>query len=163
MKKIILYLLFSSFLYSQNNGNVQNELGIKNTQIFYFDHQFIDPIENGKDFFKPYLSFLKENGTYENTLMDSFVLYDSYFINMFHNLFPKPYNGMYDQDDLNNYLDNIFRKTKLPIIKNMLGNNVGYIGNNENSVLIYPFDIEGNQELELKFNIVAPKLSIPTG
>lgn len=150
-------LLISNFIYSQNT---QNELPVKNTQIFYFNHKFKDnKIQNGRDFFKTYLYYLDENGNYGGKMMDSFYLCDSYFFNPFW-AEPRPYNGRYDEWDLNNYLDNVFVRTKTPIIRNILNNKIGYIGNNEYSSLSYKFDINNNTTaLNIQFGLRAPHLT----
>lgn len=167
MKKILqlVLLLNINLLFSQGNGNVQNEIGVTNTQIFYLDHKFLNDLEPGDEFFKPYLSYKKENGTYTNdsSLMDSFILYDSYFVNNFYHRegdYVKPYNGEYETLHLQNYRENLFKKAKVPIFinePNSLENKVALLGNNKSSTLIYEFNVNNsNSTFNLNFRIKAP-------
>lgn len=100
--------------------NSSNESKVKNTQLFYFN--IIDDItsEYGRDFFKPYLSYkVRGDNRYEGKMMDSFVFLDISYQN----------NGTYEKNMWDNYLDNVFVRTKLPIIRTDGGsNNCGYVG-----------------------------------
>ncbi len=111
-KKYFLFLI-SVLLVMSSNGNSQtisptnllSEGEARNTQIFYFNLIKEVPPVSAKDFFKPYLAYLDTNNNFREKMMDAFLFLDLSYKN----------NGMYEQKEWNNYLDNIFLRTKLPV------------------------------------------------
>lgn len=101
------FLLPLGIISAQNN--ILSENSLQNTYIFYLNTSKKVPTHEitGKDFFKPYLSYKKENGSYSDKMMDSFLFMDLTNLT----------NGKYVESEWYNYLDQIYTKTRLPIFE----------------------------------------------
>lgn len=149
-----LFFLFSMFVLV-NNTNAQINTSIKNTQLFYFRHKVTELQLEGKDFFKPYLAYLNNEKEAIAPLMDTFILTDFYFHIHKEMEAKSPYLGILDKRYLDSYLDDVFIRTRVPIIDNELNsNNSAYLGHNFQSALSYKTNLNHNSnDLELQFDI----------
>lgn len=128
-KSILLIILLFNFTTTiaqvQRPKNVSGDNPVKHTQLFYFNISEKITEEYARDFFKPYLSYKSKSGSYHGSIMDSFLFLDLSYQN----------NGIYEKNEWNNYLDNIFIRTKLPLITEGLRskNKKAYIGKSNRS------------------------------
>lgn len=75
-------------------------------------------------------------------LVNSFYVEPSVYIN--------PYRGDYDRAEIKKYTDNLFKRSRVPIIINEpfnLNNKAAVLGDNRGSLLIYEFDAQNSDSI----------------
>ncbi len=153
MNQMILISIILIFIYESSNAqtNVRNESEVHNTSLFLAHRKTSKELINGKDFFKPYLSYYdNQTQNYYDFLMDSFVFSD----------FTIGSKGEFDLEMQNFYLDNVFERTKNPIIRGDI-NKLGIIDKTHTSALSYEnlqrFSNENSFTLSFDISVLTPQ------
>jgi hypothetical protein len=146
-----IVIFISTIAFAQTN--VQNEIEVHNTSLFLAHRKTSRELTNGKDFFKPYLSFYNnQTQNYEDILMDSFVFSD----------FTVGMEGEFDLEIQSFYLDNVFKRTKTPILGGGK-NKFGIIDQTHTSALSYKnlqrLSNENSFTLSFDISVLAPQIS----
>lgn len=168
----ILLLFFVSTVFGQttvnlSHTNVQNENQLRNTQLMLFNHYGYSSNTNftSIEYFKKYLAYDELDASTQNfdteyALMDSFLFSDRFYLKQDNTW---AWDGIYKDYDLDYYLNNIFFRTKTPIVKSIYedingetttSNNVGLIENKKYPVLSYRLDqLASGSIYTLKFDV----------
>lgn len=149
----ILFVIISLFPAIAQKSNISSELSIKNAQLIYFQHKIVDRNLSGKDFLLPYLAYIDGSGVPKDYLMDSFVLVDQ-----FYHFYPyadkSTYDGIYEKEYLQSYINDVFKRTKLPVIKaNSDFNNVAELTAARSAVLSYEISPVTMDTLNISFDL----------
>lgn len=135
---------FSGVMVSQSY--LLSEHDARNTQIFYFNLSKNVVGVDASEFFKPYLAYCDTNGVYRDKMMDAFLFLDLSYNNY----------GKYYEKEWNNYLNNIFVRTKLPVLyteTNQNGtNSFAVVNNNLAAGLTYTLETNKSGTYSLAFD-----------
>ena len=139
---------------TSSHTNIQNEVGIRNTQLIFLAHitEEYDNLVTAKKLFKPYLAFINPDVISEGEkdyFMDSFVFSDVSFQKK-----SRGWDGIYNMEELNYYLNNFFIRTKTPLVRSWATNTVGKIEKKPYAVLSIKNDqIQINNTYSVSFQV----------